>query len=95
MQKVHENLNIAEKAGKKVFQCRCGNVLGPAGENYKNFALMNESPIQKAGPNINPYHIGGDIFVFREFCCPRCDILLGTEVAQKGSPLLWDLQPAI
>ncbi len=92
MQSVNEYLKIVEKGGKKVFQCRCGYTLGPATENYKNLALKNEGPVQKAGRLVNPYHIGGDKFVYRQFCCPGCSTQLGTEVALKGAPLLWDIQ---
>ncbi len=92
MQSLNEYLQIADERGKRVIRCKCGYTLGPASDNYKAFALKAESPIQKAGPNVNPCRVGNDKFVFREFCCPGCSTLLGTEIALKGAPLLWDIQ---
>ncbi|MBI2831882.1 MAG: hypothetical protein HYX79_06475 [Chloroflexi bacterium] len=92
MQRVNEYLEIVEEAGEKAFRCKCGYILGPATDNYKTYALKCESPLKKAGPNVNPYKVGGEKFVFREFCCPGCYTLLGTDIALRGEPLLRDVE---
>ena len=53
-------------------QCRCGQSLGPAAENYKLHTVVREGPVQNAGPWVDPQGIGGDSFVCREFFCPDC-----------------------
>ncbi len=92
MQRINEDLAVIEKDAQKLIQCRCGHVLGPVTNNYKEHTLKKESPLSEAGPFVNPYNIGGGRFVFRQFCCPDCAILLGTEIALQGAPLLWDIQ---
>ena len=92
MQRINEDLMVIEKEGNKLIQCHCGYLLGPATGNYKEYTLKNESTLTVAGPFVNPHNIGGGKFVFRQFCCPNCATLLGTEVALKGAPLLWDMQ---
>jgi N-methylhydantoinase B len=92
---VNEYLEVVEEGGKKVIRCRCGYTIGPAADNYKKNVLRNEGPLSKAGPFVNPYKIGGERFVFRQFCCPGCLTLLDTEIALKGAPLLWDVQPKL
>ena len=91
---LNEFLVIATTAdGTKVIRCaRCGHDLCPATENHKLHALLHEGPVQEAGPHVNPYHLGGDKFVFRQFYCPNCVALLNTEVAQRDEPIVWDVQ---
>ncbi len=84
-----------DKGQKRVRCVRCGHDLCAADENHKLFCRMHEGAVQEAGPHVNPYHIGGDRFVFRQFYCPNCLALLNTEVAQRGEPILWDVQPKI
>lgn len=93
MERINEYLEIIEEKGEKFIRCRCSYVISPAIENYKNHVLWNDFPLSKAGPYINPYKIGQDRFVFREFYCPKCLTLLDTEVALKGEQPLWDVQP--
>ncbi len=92
MTKINEDLEIVAEGALQVVRCRCGHVLGPASRNYKEYALKKESALKEAGPFVNPYDLGGGKFVFRQFCCPGCATLLGTEIAQKGEPFLWDIQ---
>lgn len=91
---LNEFLSIAEtENGSRVIRCtRCGYDLCPATENHKLHALLHEGPVQEAGPHVNPYHLGGDKFVFRQFYCPNCLTLINTEVALRGEPILWDVE---
>jgi N-methylhydantoinase B len=94
MASLNEFLEITTSAaGTPVIRCtRCGYDLCPATENHKLHALMHEGPVQEAGPHVNPYHLGGDKFVFRQFYCPSCLALINTEVALRGETILWDVQ---
>jgi N-methylhydantoinase B len=83
-------MRTGASSGRKYIACTCGKLLSPANENYKDYCLLLENPIQKAGPQVNPHHIGGDRFVFREYFCPSCGVLFDTEVSLRGAPLLWD-----
>ncbi len=89
---VSENLSVVENGGQKVIRCRCGQAISPAGQNYREYALFSESPIQKAGPHVNEYKLGEEAYAFREYCCPGCYTLLDAEIALKGAPILWDAQ---
>ncbi len=89
---INEYLKIAEIKGEKVIQCRCGHLVGPASENFKNHVLRKDFPLTKAGPWVATYKTNSP-FVFREFYCPNCKTLLETEVALKQAPVLWDVQP--
>ena len=94
MASLNEFLDIVETdGGLRVIRCtRCGYHLCPADENHKLHARLHEGPVQEAGPHVDPYHIGGDRFVFRQFYCPSCCALLNTEVALRGEPILWDVE---
>jgi N-methylhydantoinase B len=87
---------VSTDAGEWMVRCaRCGHWLCPAGENHKLHALLHEGPVQEAGPHVDPHGIGGGRFVFRQFFCPGCMALINTEVAQRGEPILWDVQIAV
>lgn len=94
MPSLNEFLHIVETpGGVKMIRCaRCGHDLCVATENHRLHALMHEGPVQEAGPHVNPHHLGGDKFVFRQFYCPSCLALLNTEVALRGEPILWDVE---
>ena len=92
MTRLNEQLVISGCGADATIVCRCGQPLGPAGENYKLRALMREGPVQNAGPWVDPNRIGGDRFVCREFFCPACATLLDVEIAQRDEPLLWDVR---
>jgi N-methylhydantoinase B len=96
MASLNEFLEIVEAEGaQRLIRCtRCGYHLCPANENHKLHALLHEGPVQEAGPHVDPHRIGGDRFVFRQFYCPGCLALLNTEVAQRGEPILWDVEVA-
>ncbi|HKZ50315.1 MAG TPA: acetone carboxylase subunit gamma [Dehalococcoidia bacterium] len=89
--RVNEYLEVAEEGGNPFIRCRCGYRVCAADENFKAHVLMIESPLHKAGPLADVYS-EGEMFVFREFCCPGCATLLATEVALRGDPILWDIQ---
>jgi acetone carboxylase gamma subunit len=88
---VTEFLRVETRAEGPVYVCRCGQVLGDARRNFKEFTLMEEGPVHDAGLRVNPYAVGNR-FVFRQFYCPGCLRRLETEIALKDEPVLWDIQ---
>ena len=93
--RINEYLEVTESKGEKVIKCRCGHIIGPANENYKEHVLRSKDlPLSKAGPYVNPFNVGGR-FTYREFYCPQCITLLETEISLKGEPPKWDTQPAV
>ena len=90
---LNEFLEIAHDGERAMIRCtRCGYDLCAANENHKLHALLHEGPVQEAGPHVNPYHLGGYKFVFRQFYCHNCLALINTEVALRGEPILWDVE---
>lgn len=86
MARLNEFLKIVSlDDGRKVIRCtRCDYDLCPATENHRLYALMHEGSVQEAGPPVNPHHLHGDKFVFRQFYCPNCVALLSTEGTRAG-----------
>jgi N-methylhydantoinase B len=80
--------SLVDTPAGRVMRCRCGFVLGKAGESYKAQAVKREFPLQHAGPLVDPYGVGGDLFVAREFACPGCLTLLDVEVQLRDAPPL-------
>ena len=77
------------------YRCRCGHVLGPVDVAYKQLAARATYPVQRIGPEVNPYRIGGNRFELREFYCPRCFTLLEVEIARPRDPILDDARLAL
>ena len=80
MKRVSSNLYTAEVEGREMLHCRCGAVLGPADRDPKSLLRSKSCDLSKAGPNVNPYNIGGRRFALREYYCPSCLLLIETEV---------------
>lgn len=92
VQRVNDYLTVVQIGSEHFILCRCGYVVSPASDNYKEYTCMDESPLQQAGPNLNPYKVGGDKFVFRRYCCPKCSLLFESEIALRGSPVVRSFQ---
>jgi N-methylhydantoinase B len=72
------------------YRCRCGHALGPANVPYKQLAAQARFPVQRVGPEVNPYRVGGSRFELREFYCPGCYTVLEVEIARPTDPVLDD-----
>jgi N-methylhydantoinase B len=81
--------------GEPTVRCRCGHELGPANRNYKELAAHAVFPVQRIGPEVNPYSWNGARFELREFYCPGCYTLLEVEIARPRDPLLADVSLAL
>jgi acetone carboxylase gamma subunit len=82
MTRVSDALEVAMVDGKEVFRClKCGNVLGPITQDYKNYCLKNDAPISKAQPHfLAPKP---DEFVLREYYCPKCAVMFEVNMCQR------------
>jgi acetone carboxylase gamma subunit len=92
MTRINDHLRIVGAGPDAQIQCRCGQRIGPACENYKSHVLLREGPVQNAGPFVDPHRVGGERFVCREFFCPACVTLLDVEIAQAGEEFVWDVR---
>jgi len=89
--RVNDYLAIVDRKGKHLIQCRCGYSICDANKNFKEHVLLIESPLKKIGP-LADMSGKGTQFVFREFCCPNCAVLLTTEFALVGEAMLHDIE---
>lgn len=92
MTAINEFMSIVGDGADAVIACACGRHLAPASANYKEHVLLRESPVQAAGPFVDPNDTGAGRFVSREFFCPGCARLLDVEIAQRGEPFVFDAQ---
>jgi N-methylhydantoinase B len=68
-------------------QCTwCGEVVAPAGTDWKDHAALRRLPVERAGPLRTA---SGEFFLV-EACCPTCGTLLDTDLAAGDDPPLHD-----
>lgn len=90
---LNEYVRIRPHDGAAWLQCRCGRLLCRSADNLKEHVHAGEVPIQHAGPLAVPIAVAvSHRFVWREFHCPGCGLLLNAEVALRGEPYLFDAQ---
>lgn len=83
----------ADDAGSPVIRCTCCEAtLGPADRSYKTYSLESRRPLADLGDHYAPPS-GETRFEIREYYCPSCLVLLDTDVALKGDPVVDDAQP--
>ena len=91
--RISEHLAIYKKGEARLICCtHCGHEYIPHDENPKLQARLVELPLSRVEWMANPYNRANDRFVWREFYCPSCAILLDVEIMLKGAPVLWDVQ---
>lgn len=76
-----------EIAGDTLRCLKCGTVVSPAEQNYKEFVPFRERPLTVAGAWRSPTKE----FLLREFYCGGCGTMLDVEMARCGDPILWDV----
>ena len=93
MARVLEYLEIVGDK-EKVYRClKCGNLLGSAEKDYKNFALKRTVPISKAQPVfLASYAMKSNTFVMREYYCPCCAVLFEVDMVQKDEPQIHSIE---
>lgn len=69
--------------------CRkCGHSFCDGAKNPKEFAVVREEPLSEAGT----LYVDSPRFVLRHFFCPGCGTLFALDIAEVGSPVLWESQ---
>lgn len=85
--KVLENLEVVQEGTKKIFRCgKCQHNMGPASEGYRVNAIINEIP-REWGQEDLPIP-KSKLFVFRQFCCPKCGAQFEVDLSVKGSRIM-------
>lgn len=94
MVRLLEYLEATEVDGKMVYRClKCGYVLGPAKEDYKNFVLKRTVPISKAQPAaLASYAMKSNTFVMREHYCPGCGVMFEVDTVRRDEPQLHSIE---
>jgi acetone carboxylase gamma subunit len=83
----------ADDVGSPVIRCTCCEAtLGPATKSYKNYSLEARRHLADLGAHYAPPS-GETRFEIREYYCPSCLVLLDTDVALKGDPVVDDAEP--
>jgi acetone carboxylase gamma subunit len=84
-------LAVTEVDDQKVYKCsKCGYILCPITENYKNSALKMEAPISKGQPEYLASK--SDKFILREYYCPQCGGMFEVDMVAKGEKEIWSVQ---
>jgi N-methylhydantoinase B len=67
----------------------CGYIVGERGAYYLRHALRREGTPSQAGPQIRgtPNLFVDEEVVFRQWCCPGCQVALLTEIVPAGEPV--------
>lgn len=92
MVRVLEYLAIDDN--EPVFRClKCGNLLGPAMGDYKDYALKRTVPISKAQPGfVASYAAKKNNFVMREYYCPHCAVMFEVDMVHKDEPQIRSIE---
>jgi N-methylhydantoinase B len=82
--RVHEALVVRDAGDERVIACdRCDTVICGYGDDFKRHVLMDErSPTALPGSKGSPQERLDVEVVLRRYCCPKCFVLLGAEVAR-------------
>ena len=83
--KIHEYLTL-EEGDKRIIKCaKCGFEYCTPSENYKLHALMHERPVTDISPLVcDPKVYLDEDWVFREYYCPGCGVMIDNEIARNG-----------
>jgi acetone carboxylase gamma subunit len=94
MLKISENLGVREAEGEMVYEClKCGEVLGSAKQDYKDFALKRTVPISKAQPEyLASYATKSGHFVLKEYYCPKCAVMFEVDMTAKNEPQIHSIE---
>lgn len=91
MVRIYDNLELVKIDDQEVYRClKCGYVLGPIAEDYKDFALKNEAPLAKCQPAYLASQT--DRFVLREYYCPGCGVMFEVDMVAKEEKQIWSVR---
>jgi N-methylhydantoinase B len=87
-----DQLEIArDAAGAAWTRCRCGQVLAPARENWREYAASRVAAPAEVGPSVrlNPH------MEVRLYACPGCGRFHAVDVCRQGAPARHDIRLAL
>lgn len=77
---------IIDKTG--AVSCRCGQVLGAPGSNWREAASRKLLQPSEVGPLVKLHQ---DLEI-RQYLCPSCGLIHSVDVEMKGHPPIWDIE---
>ena len=85
---VHEYIVARDRDGQRILACRkCDQMLCDYRDNYRSTLLSAEDPVTVI-PGVNdPTFYHDEPMVFRQYCCPGCQVLMSTEVVRQREGL--------
>jgi N-methylhydantoinase B len=87
-----DRLELAgDPSGRRWVRCCCGLVFGPAGQNWRERALVSTERPAACGQQVSL----SDQLEFRRYCCPGCGRLHAADIRPAAAPHLHDVRPAL
>jgi acetone carboxylase gamma subunit len=78
-----------------IFCARCDHPICDATESYKDHCRQSHTAVADLPRGVDPAEYGMTMFAeLRQYCCPACGVLVESEVAIEGSPVLRDVEIA-
>lgn len=72
---------------------RCRAALAPGDANYKSGCVVRVTPVSEVGlAPLDARQFIDEDFVYREYCCPGCGLLLQGDFTRCGDDDLWDIR---
>lgn len=79
------NIVIEDTLEGEVYKCKkCGNILGSATRDWKEYALKKVAPLSKGQPAY--LEAETDRFFLREFYCPNCGVMFEVQMLDNSEP---------
>lgn len=93
VRRLQEYIEAKDERDLRVLACaQCGEVLGDYASNYKHGLLIDEGPLSVLPTAPDPSAFIDAQMVLRRYCCPGCKVLIKTEVARAGEPVVDDMR---
>jgi N-methylhydantoinase B len=90
---VHEYVVERDEAGRRVLACaRCAHVLSDYSENYKHGLLVESNSVTLIPGVQDPCVFLDEKIELRRYCCPGCQILMATDIARAGEPVMFEMK---
>jgi N-methylhydantoinase B len=88
-QHVHEYLVMRDEDDRRVIACsRCDHIVSDGAGSYKLGLLVDESPVTAVPTVDDPAIFLDEEMVFRQSCCPGCQVLISAEILRASEPAI-------
>ncbi len=89
---IGDSLEVMRDAeGNHWTRCMCGTVLGPAAENWREYAGCDVADAEEIGPMVRV----NAAMEIRRYACPGCGRLHAVDLCRKGDPDPHDVRLAL